>query len=102
LYALKDYKENIFLTNRTIKKGEKVAQEFGVIFVNKNNLPKVDICINVTPIEIINSNAITTFEVMYSKGSLGGKKMLLYQGLQQFKMFTGREAPEKVMAAALN
>jgi len=36
------------------------------------------------------------------KQIITGEKMLLYQAVEQFKIWTGKEAPVEVMAKALN
>lgn len=124
LYALRDYKENVFLTNRTKEKGESLANEFNVKFIDKDLLPKVDIFINATSVGLKEKNEMVVseewlkntklvFDLLYGETLLfqsakkmgietvDGKKMLLYQAIEQFKIFTGINAPIQVMKEAL-
>lgn len=124
LYALKEFKDNLFLTNRTEAKGMKLAEEFGVFFVDKNNLPNVDIFINATSASLDSKAELLVsegwlkkvslvFDLMYGETMLtktakelgvktiDAKEMLLYQAMKQFKIFTGREAPVEAMAKSI-
>jgi len=124
LYALREYRNNVFLTNRSEEKGKKLAQGFGVEFVEKKNLPKVDLFINATSssLELENGllvsedwlkNVSVVFDLMYGDTllTMGAKKlglqtidakeMLLYQAIRQFEIFTGKEAPTKEMRKSI-
>ncbi len=127
LYALRKFKDNVFLTNRTEAKGMRLAEEFGVTYVHKNKLPDVDIFINATSAslnpksknELLVSEeqlkkVSTVFDLVYGEtlltktaNTLGiktidAKEMLLYQAIRQFEIFTGKEAPIDVMAKSID
>lgn len=125
LYALNEYKSNVFITNRMSEKGLALAKQFEVKFIDKNQLPAVDVFINATSIGITNDTAMLVptdwlkhtelvFDLLYGETLLSktakdlgiktvdSKKMLLYQAIEQFKLFTGLEAPAQIMAKAIN
>ena len=119
---------NIKIYNRSIDKAKEIANDFGVEFGSLDDLPEVgryEIIINASsvgmnedksPIDknLINKNQII-FDIVYSpmetklikdakeKGAtvIYGYEMLLYQGVEQFKMYTDYEAPIKEMETAL-
>lgn len=113
--------------NRTIKKAEELAKEFGIgVGTNINEIKNYDIIINATSIgmnkknspidkDLLNKNQIV-FDIVYSpietkliedakeKGAkiIYGYEMLLYQGIEQFKLYTGLDAPVEKMRKALS
>ncbi len=126
LYALKEFKDNVFLTNRTEAKGMRLSEEFGVTFVNKDKLPDVDVFINATSASLnpksrnellVSEDQLKkvsiVFDLVYGEtlltktaNTLGiktidAKEMLLYQAIKQFEIFTGKEAPIEVMAKSI-
>lgn len=122
---------NLTIYNRTIKKANELAKEFGVISSSIDNIENVkyaDIIINATslgmgkninetpvPKKFIKENQIC-FDIVYSPEEtvflknasiigaqiINGKEMLVHQGLTQFKLYTEREISEKIMMNALN
>jgi len=124
LYALQNSGAEVFLTNRTISKAQVLSTEFNVRVCDPLNLPQVDVFINSTSVGLPDNNFLLVgeawlvhcefvFDMVYSKTLLvetakklgckivSGKAMLLYQGVRQFEIFTGFEAPVEVMAKAL-
>lgn len=124
LFALADSQAEVFVTNRTASKSSMLAKEFRVTQVDPHELPKVDVLINATTVGLPSQNYLlvdeewlkgceVVFDMVYSQTvleqtakNLGcqivlGKKMLLFQGVRQFELFTGFEAPIQAMAEAL-
>jgi len=128
IYALRD-KNEVYLTNRTVKRGVRVARKFGVEFLRFEDLEKFsfDLVVNATPVgmkgfpsniffslEVI-KRANAVFDMVYNPPetfllkkakefgckTINGIEMLVYQGAKAFEMFTGREAPVDVMRKAV-
>jgi len=131
LVALKNLKlKNIILTNRTKRKGEILAKEFNVNFIqwSKRENIEADVIINATSIgmapnifsspiskkKIENSQIVMDVVVTPPKTKLikiankqgkitvDGLKLSLYQAFTQFKLYTGRNPPIQVMQKAAN
>jgi len=131
LVALKNLKlKNVTLTNRTKRKGERLAKEFNVNFIqwSKRENIKADVVINATSIgmapnifsspiskkKIENSQIVMDVVVTPPKTKLikiankqgkitvDGLKLSLYQAFTQFKLYTGRNPPIQVMQKAAN
>ncbi len=129
--ALKSSVNSITIINRTPTTGVDVAKEFGVRYGgNFADLPTEtpDILINTTsvglegeeepdlvPQDFLESD-MTVFDIVYRQNgetkllkeakvagctTLDGKKMLLYQGMMQFELWTGQKPPQEVMEKAL-
>ena len=126
--TIKEAKVKIF--NRTIKKAQELAAEFGCEAGGLDDLAELheyDIILNSTsigmeehinespvPIEYLNNKQIV-FDAVYipyetkllqeakSKGAqvIHGIDMLLYQGTAQFELYTNQKAPEEVMRNVL-
>lgn len=122
----KGAKAKIF--NRTPENAKKLAEEFGAEYGGAGEMWEIrnyEIIINATAVgmgedqspvdkDLINKNQII-FDIVYSpketkllknakeKGAkiIYGYEMLLYQGVEQFKMYTGLDAPVKEMEEAL-
>lgn len=130
LVALKNLKfKNIVLSNRTSKKGKKVAKEFNVKFIQWSERSNIEasIIINSTPIgmypnkkslpisqkSIIQAKLIVDIIVKPSNTKLieiaknkkiptiNGTEMALNQAYEQFKLYTGKKAPKDIMRKAL-
>ncbi|MBU0999786.1 shikimate dehydrogenase [Patescibacteria group bacterium] len=112
--------------NRSLKKGEKLAKEFGGEALSLQNLEKIkdaDIIFNATPLgmhpnenktpipkELIRKNQIV-FDAVYTPSEtkllrdaksagaqiISGTEMFIEQGATQFKLFTGKVVPVDVM-----
>ena len=131
LVALKNLKlKNITVTNRTTRKGERLAKEFNVNFIqwSKRENIKADVVINATSIGMVpnifsspiskkkikNSQIVMDVVVTPPKTKLikiankqgkitvDGLKLSLYQAFTQFKLYTGRNPPIQVMQKAAN
>ena len=129
LVALKNLKlKNIILTNRTKRKGERLAKEFNINFIQwtKRENVKADVVINATSIGMtpnIHSSPISKKMIKNSqivmdvvvappktklikianrqgKITIDGLKLSLYQAFIQFKLYTGRNPPIQVMQKA--
>lgn len=128
IYGLKKKRAEVTIFNRSLEHARKLAKEFNCKYFGLDSLEQAqnsDVIINATsigmnedrsPIDkkfIIKDHII--FDVVYSpketkliKDALKigakvvyGYEMLLYQGMAQFKLYTGLQAPEEVMKKAL-
>ncbi len=128
-YAVTNKQAKLFIFKRTLGKAKTLAEEFGADAYSMDEIEKIksaDIVINATtvglheknktPLEkgLINSNHII-FDIVYGdketqlirdakeKGAqtISGIEMLLYQGVEQFKLYTGHDAPVDVMRKVL-
>jgi shikimate dehydrogenase len=120
----------VTIFNRTVEKAKELAEEFNCQYATLdelNSIKNMDIIFNATsiglhpnetqtplPKEYITSKHIV-FDAIYTpyqtqllkdakeKGAkiIHGQSMLLYQGLAQFKFFTGHDAPEDIMRNVL-
>ena len=131
LVALKNLKlKNITVANRTTRKGERLAKEFNVNFIqwSKRENVKAEVLINATSIGMVpnifsspiskkkikNSQIVMDVVVTPPKTKLikiankqgkitvDGLKLSLYQAFIQFKLYTGRNPPIQVMQKAAN
>jgi len=129
-YAVSSKGAKFTVYNRTLNNAQKLAQEFGGearILSQISEVKDADIILNASsigmqplenktplPKKYINSKHII-FDAIYApyetqllkdakeKGAkiIHGTEMLLYQGMAQFKIYTGKKAPEKVMGKAI-
>ena len=128
IYGLKKKNAIVKIFNRTKKRAQKLAQEFDCSYSSLNSLEettRMDVIINSTSIgmhedkspidkKFLNKNQIV-FDVVYlplntklirdakEKGAkvVFGYEMLLYQGIEQFKLYTNHDAPIEIMKGAL-
>lgn len=129
VYGLKKSGANVTILNRTLEKAKSLAIQFASEFLPLSDQAKIaqaDIICNTTSVglndplsspigpNILNSSQIV-FDAVYSPqktkllkdaesaGSkiIYGSEMLLFQAYEQFKLFTGLEAPEKAMRQAM-
>jgi shikimate dehydrogenase len=129
LVALKNLKlKNITVANRTTRKGERLAKEFNVNFIqwSKRENVKAEVLINATSIGMfpnifsspISKNKIKNSQIVMDvvatppktklikiankqgKITVDGLKLSLYQAFTQFKLYTGRNPPIQVMQKA--
>jgi shikimate dehydrogenase len=125
VYALKKVQSEVYVWNRTPEKGKKLAETFGVNFVEElTDIGKFDIIVNTTSVGLKNNDPWlfdyskieprqVVYDVIYRETPLvvearkkgakaeNGLKMLLYQGVESFKIWTGKEPPVKEMWEAL-
>lgn len=128
VYGLKKKGSVIKIFNRTLDHAKKLAKEFGCKYGDLDSLEQivnVDIVINTTSVgmnedkspfdkKFLNKNQLV-LDVVYSpketrlikdakeKGAkiVYGYEMLLYQGVEQFKLYTGFDAPVDAMREVL-
>jgi shikimate dehydrogenase len=120
----------VTIFNRTVAKAKELAEEFSVNYATIDKLEMVmdmDIIFNATSVGMhpdtdasplpkhFITNKHIVFDAIYSPYEtkllldakaqhatiIHGQAMLLYQGLEQFKLFTGNDAPEEAMKKAL-
>jgi len=131
VYGLKEKGALVYILNRTLEKAKNLAKEFKAKVLNFNHQKEVsnfDIIINATSVgmePLVNETPINpsflkknqiVFDVVYNpketkllkeakkKGAkiIYGLEMLLYQGVAQFEIYTGKKAPIEVMRKILN
>ena len=130
VYGLQTKGCKITIFNRSASTAKDLADYFGCDYKSLNELEdakKMDIIINTTPLgmgekknetpvpkEFLNENQIV-FDTIYNpkktrllkeakiQGAniIYGLEMLLYQGIPQFELYTGKKAPAQVMRKAL-
>lgn len=128
VYGLCKKGAKVKIFNRTLERAEELAKEFGCSFGEMGDIREIgeyEIIINATsvgmnedksplPKEFLNRNQIV-LDAVYSpketrlikdakdKGAkvVYGYEMLLYQGVEQFKMYTGLDAPVEAMRKVL-
>lgn len=117
--------------NRTLEKAEALARDFGAdsdSLQDTDGIKAADIVINATAVGMSPDSASTPLPQEYINGQqivfdsvyvpyetrllreaaaqgatvIHGTEMLLYQGIEQFKLYTGYDAPEAVMRRALD
>ena len=128
-YGVANKGVELTIYNRTLEKGKQLAEEFGGIARTLNDgaeIRSMDIIINATsvglpltdnetplPQKFITDKHIVLDAVYDSRDTrllreakqqgaliIRGTEMLLHQGTAQFKLFTGRDAPEDAMRNA--
>lgn len=127
VYVLTSQGSKTTIFNRDVKRAEKLAQEFNCNYDSLDNISKIstfDVVINATkvgmdekdspliPKDLIKSNQII-FDVVYpitkliknakeqKAKTISGIEMLLYQGVEQFKLFTGKNVSIDIMRRSL-
>ncbi|MEW6070414.1 MAG: shikimate dehydrogenase [Candidatus Thermoplasmatota archaeon] len=116
----------VTIASRTLRKAEKVAEDFNLDCVELSKLKNLNrnfkLIINATPVYdklIIPEKLIkpysTVLELVYApletklvrtasrKGAkiINGLEMLLYQGIKAFELFTNKKAPKKLMESVV-
>lgn len=129
-YGVTQLGANLTIFNRTVEKAKVIAEDFGADAAPFESLEKIrdmDIIFNATsvglhpneketplPKEFIARHHIV-FDAVYvpyetrllkeakEQGAtvIHGTEMLLYQGMEQFKLYTGHNAPEEVLRKVL-
>ena len=117
VYALKRVQSVVYIWNRTPQKAQKLAETFGVNWIETlDRIGDFDIIVNTTSVglkendpPLFDYEKIQPHQVVYDviyretplvkaarqKGAKAdnGLKMLLYQGVESFKIWTGKEPP---------
>jgi shikimate dehydrogenase len=131
VYGLKEKGALVYILNRTLEKAKNLAKEFKakvLTFNQQKEVSNFDIIINATSVgmePLVNETPINpsflkknqiVFDIVYNpketkllkeakkKGVkiIYGLEMLLYQGVAQFEIYTGKKAPIEVMRKILN
>jgi 3-dehydroquinate dehydratase/shikimate dehydrogenase len=124
VFGLKDRDADVYVLNRTAETGLKLAREAHAKTFRKENLAKAqwDIIINATPVGMSGNkqqywlepnevNARIVFDLVYDpvetpliqmarlRGAqvITGAEMFVYQGAEQFQIWTGKPAPREEM-----
>ncbi len=128
-YGLKEFRAEVYIFNRTMKKAEEIAKEFEVETIDFRMIPKADfdIIINATPIgslpdaesSLLHSTEIPSHAVVMDiitnptetqllkeakkagAQTVSGERMLFHQAVGQFGLWFGKDAPVEVMEKAL-
>lgn len=128
-YGLLEAGANIVLSNRSVSRGKELANRFGCEFCRSDQLDplQADILVNTTSVGMapaedrtpIDKKLLNKFsvvmDIVYAPletqllrdataagcDVVDGLSMLLYQGVAQFELWTGRNAPVEVMQAVL-
>ena len=125
VYALKRAGAEVYIWNRTPSKAQKLAQTFGVEAVKDlTDIGDFEIVVNTTSVGLKEDDPPlfdyekmqphqVVYDVIYRQTPLvktalrkgakaqNGLKMLLYQGVESFKIWTGKEPPIGEMWEAL-
>lgn len=128
IFAVKELGAKVGIFNRTVENAKILAEEFNCVYASINETEKIknyDVIINTTSVGLksvetpISADAIKkehiVFDIIYTpyetqllklakeKGAqvIHGTEMLLYQGLAQFKLYTGKDVPEEIMRKAI-
>ena len=124
-YILKKHDVNIAVANRSEERGRMLANSLGSRYINLEQLENEnpDILINTTPVgmtpnagscpvpENVLKQGMTVMDIIYNprrtkllniasdRGCrvVDGLGMFIYQGAEQFRLWTGQEAPVKLM-----
>jgi shikimate dehydrogenase len=124
-YILKRHNVDLIIVNRSVEKGRELSKSLGSRFIEMEQLGdvKVDILINTTPVgmypdvdfypvpENLLKPGMTVMDIIYNpettrllrlaseKGCrvVKGIAMFIYQGSEQFRLWTGKDAPVDVM-----
>ena len=124
-YILKKNNVNLIITNRTEKRGHELSEALDSRFIKPDQLKDIDadILINTTPAgmspdtdlcpvpEEALKQGMTVMDIIYNPARtkllktaldrgckiINGLGMFIYQGAEQFKLWTGQEAPVELM-----
>ncbi len=126
LYALRQVSAKVFLWNRTREKADRLAERFGarVVDAPEEALGEVDVVVNTTSVGLreddpppVNASLLKkdqlVVDLIYKETALlraarergcrvqNGFPMLVYQGAESFRIWTGCEPPVRVMKLSL-
>ncbi len=123
-FGLKAKGAEVFLTNRTVEKGQTLARQAKVKYMKRADVAKqqFDVIINATPVGMNNSkqspleekelNTKYVFDLVYTPAEtklvkmaraknlqvIPGLEMFVQQGARQFEIWTGKPSPVAEMA----
>lgn len=127
-FALKEQKNRLVVANRSREAGERLARDLDASFVSMEDLKsaEADILINATPagmypetdqwpLDPAKVRAGVVMDVIYNpldtklieraricgRKVIPGIRMFLFQGAEQFRLWTGQDAPLDVMTAVV-
>ena len=128
-YVLREKEIELTVANRSIERGKSLCRDLGCRFMNLEGLvrEKADILINTTPVgmapgygsclvpEQALRDGMVVMDIVYnpletrlitmarSRGciTINGLAMFVYQGAEQFRLWTGLEPPIKAMTKAV-
>lgn len=128
VFGLRERNAEVWITNRTAEKGQKLARQAHAHYVSRPQLNKLefDVIVNATPVGMSGAKpqapldeselrARYLFEMVYnpietklvkmarSKGLqvIPGTEMFVHQGARQFEIWTGKPAPAEDMHRAV-
>jgi shikimate dehydrogenase len=129
-FGLKEAGAGIVLANRTVEKGQNLADQLGCSFYGLDEIDQVraDVLVNTTSVGMVPDTGKTpgakellsgfrvVMDIVYAPlrtrllqeaeeagcATVNGLAMLLYQGAAQFELWTGEEAPVDVMREILD
>lgn len=118
VFGLKDRDADVYVTNRTAEKGQKLARQAKAHYIKRADLKKTqfDVIINATSVGMGNSkdsplsadelNAKFVFDMVYQRETrllrlarekslqvITGEEMFVHQGARQFEIWTAKPAP---------
>jgi shikimate 5-dehydrogenase len=128
LWSLKQEGARVTLFARNEERGRLIAEKFGAAFENLNDksFGDFDVVINATPLgtkgslvaetparaeqlrgtrlayDLVYNPAETKFQreaIAAGAKTIGGRSMLVLQGVEQFELWTGKDAPVELMMA---
>lgn len=126
VYAAEISGSKVTVLNRNIEKAKELAKEFGCFYGSLEDYDKetADVVIQATSVGMMNDESLFTeknfhpgqivFDIIYrplktkfleyaekaGADIITGDKMFLVQAFEQFKIFTGKDAPQEVMKKA--
>ncbi len=128
-FGLREKGAKILLSNRTLSRGQALAEELGADFIPLTEVAglRADALVNTTSVGMtpnvddspvpatLLENVAAVMDIVYSPvetrllreakqagcRTIDGRYMLLYQGVAQFELWTGQKAPVDVMRTVL-
>lgn len=127
VFGLKDRGAEVYITNRTLEHGQKLARQAKAHYIKRADLKKqqFDVIINATPVGMTNPkdsplnadelNAKVVFDMVYQRETrllrmareknipvISGEEMFVHQGARQFEIWTAKPAPVNEMYSVVH